>query len=868
MSAARRLAASAAVLALVAGGALAQDVLRVRAGEHAGHTRLVVDARTGQPLAWGIEGRTLLVKVGGSGFDTASIGRNLTRVSGLSASDGVLRVGLTCDCGVRVQRLGDGRIVLDVAEGAPRPAPPADLATASAGPAQPQASAAAPQAEPVIAPASPTTAASLAGQSGAAPSAPAATEPRGAPAQSGGPVPVRPPSPAPTPRPARTATAGEAAPAPVRAGQQPAVTPPSEAPAAEAVRADGHVPLQAAEPAAAAPPPAEPPAGAAPPPSLPATDAAAATVEAARQQLLRQLTRAAEEGLLTLARPPEAAPEAPSHAAPPAPEAVPDAAALPVRALTAEDLSRQQRAQRPTPGTQPDVPAHCLPERLFNVAAWSSDAPVMLQIGAQRRSIVGEFDAANPDAVLAYVRLLLAHGFGLEAQGALQAFALDLPPVPHLWDLARLVDGEPVAADSAIGSGLDCPGPHHAWAIAAAAMDGRLDPEIVDLDAIRDPLAALPPRLRTRLIVPVASALLEADLIDRAESLAGLAARAEPPPPDGDGMLTVLLARIDAARGDWRRAEAGILPLVTHNSPAGIEAMIRLVEFRLARRLAPPPGLAENMEAVAFTLGSDPLGRRLLRAAASARAAGEGLGLALGALRSLAERGGDAGSATAAARDMLVDYTPDPAEGAAYAEAVLAYETLLGADAESDRARIAIARNFMVIGLENLADRMLAPALARGVPAARLTAAEAATAAWDAPRALELLDGLAGDRAARARAEALFSMGDFAGAAAAAAETGDRTLEARYAWLAGNWAAAAAAGDVDRRILAAWMSGAGEMPAELRAAAEADPALASRMDAFTRPAASQQGSLLDAAGTALEDSRRRRALMGELLSDG
>jgi hypothetical protein len=174
----------------------------------------------------------------------------------------------------------------------------------------------------------------------------------------------------------------------------------------------------------------------------------------------------------------------------------------------------------------------------------------------------------------------------------------------------------------------------------------------------------------------------------------------------------------------------------------------------------------------------------------------------------------------------------------------------------------------MAIGLQNLAERILAPALARGEPAARLVAAEAAVADYNAERALQLLAGLQGDRAARLSAAAHAARGDYAAAAEAAGATGDAALEARYAWLAGNWEAAAAAGDADRRILAAWMAGNGEMPPALREAAANDPDLAATADAFTRPVEGEPTSLLDAAAEALENSRRRRARMGELLEDG
>lgn len=872
------LCASAAALALAAAlPVAAQEAFRVRAGEHPDYTRIVVDAAPGQQVAWGIEGdRMLLLLPEGAPLDVgpAARMRGLSRVGAIEtreAAGGVaLTVTLSCPCGARVQRLGDGRIVIDVSATAPRPPVPQAVAAALG--------AAAPVAEAAVTPpaAAPPTA------TPPAPSAPASTTPVAAPpapqppaaAPAAAPVAEAPPPRPPLPSPRPTAPAPAAAPP---APAQPASAQPAHAPTPRHAEAAGQAQPPQAE-APAAPHEAAPhEAAQAHPPAL--ADETAATIEAVRQALLQQLTKAAEQGYVTLVEPPpeapaEAAAEAPEaehgeagHDAHAAAEAAPEPAPdLPIRARTGSELSRTRRQQA---GAAEDAPpAHCMPDDAFAMGRWTTDAPLDLQIGLQRRRMVGEFDAADADAVMAYVRLLIAHGFGLEAQGALQAFAAEIPPAPYLHDLARLVDGEGVGPETPVGAGLDCPGTHHVWATAAAAFEDRLTPEMIDVAALRPGLSDMPPRLRTRVVVPIATVALEAGRIEDAEVLAGMAARAEPPPPDGDGMLLVLLARIDAARGDWRRGEATLAPLLDHTSPAGIEAMIRMVEFRVARRAAPPRGLAENMEAIAFTLGSSELGRRLLRAAASARAAGEGLGLALGALRTLAERGGDPESAMAAARDMLVDYTPDPDEGVAYAEAVLAHEALLGDGPAADRARTAVARHFMAIGIDNLAERILAPALARNVAAARLTAAEAATNGGDALRAIELLDGLSGDQAARLRAAALFSIGDHSGAATVAEETGDAALVARYAWLAGDWEAATAAGDVDQRILAAWMAGGGEIPPELREAAKDDPSLAAKMETFTPGPPEQAGSLLEAAGAALEQSKRSRAVVGEILGDG
>ncbi len=866
MSARAFLAATVAAAALGAPGWAQDGAVRVRGGEHPTHSRLVIDAPRGTAApAWGVEGRMLVVALPALSRPLAPATGRLSRVAGVEAGpfDGgqALRVAMTCDCGARVQTLADGRIVIDLAEGAPRPPAPATAPGPTSAPAPGPAEAGA----PAPAPADPQPA-TVASADGAAPPPPAALEA------------ALPPPPMPRPAPADPATGigaytgagtggdpaptADAAPAPAAAATAAEAAAATDAATQEAAPDGERPPVSAAAGDAGDTPGADLPAAA---PSAPPSGPSEATVAAARAQLLQQLSRAADEGMLDLAERAETAP--PIGSDDEAPAASPDeiaALASQLRARTGMDIANARNPPR-TVAAKAASGAECAPARLFDLASWADGAPLAEQIAARRVALVGEFDAPDADAVALYARMLAAHGFGAEARAALAAFADEAPAPPMLAEIAHLVEGEPIG-DGPLKAGLGCPGPHGAFAAAAHALDGALAPEAIRVEPLRDALAALPPRARTQLILPIAGAALEAGLVVEAETLAGVAARGEPPAPDGDGMLTVLFARIDAARGDWRRAEAALLPLLRAASPAGVEAMIRLVEFRQAQGLATPPGLADDMEAVAFTIGPTAHGRRLLRAAAVARATGEGLGLALASLARLAAE--DGAAAAQAARDMVTDYAPGEAEGPAYAQAVLDNLGLIGDGPESDRARIAAAARLSAMGLENLGETLLGPALARGSAPARIAAAEAATAALEPERALAHLDGLTGERAARARAAAHGAMGDYGAAATAAEATGDRALAARYAWLAGNWAAAAAAGDTDRRILAAWMAGAGEMPAELAAAAAADPALAEQAEAFSAEVDPDGQSLIEAAAAALEAAKRRRAVVGGLLSDG
>ena len=871
--------AAAVALTLAAGGATAQQgAVQVRGGEHAAYSRVVIDAPRGARFSWGVSGDTLTLALPGLArpLDLGAVaqGRGLSRVAAATATGEALSLQMACACGARVSQLGDGRIVIDVAEGAPRPAPQgAQAAPAAPSPAA-GAQAAAPQAAPPPAPL-PT----------ARPARPPATDLAAA-------TPDRGPQ-AEKPL-AQSADAADAAapkepPAPVAA---PVATPPTEsAPAERAVaprRPQTAAAADAPHPTAATPAAQPQPAadaetvsalraaldklpGAAPaetpPPAEAAPDAEtakAATIEAARRRLLEQLTKAAEEGLLTLSD--RAEPPTPPPLDPKAEGVEPPTEQL--RARNALEIAGERDALAPT--SPPPLPENCLGAEHFAVTDWADpEAPFDEQVGPKRRALVGEFDAPMADAVFGYARLLTYFTFGREARAALAAFGDRLTPPPALADMALVVDRETPPEGGDLRKGVGCPGPHGLWAAAAAGLAGDLDPAAINVEALRQPLAATPPHLRAALVTPIATAALEGGRLEAAEALAGAAARAEPPPPDGDAMLSVLLARLDAERGFVQRAEAALEEIGRQNSPAGIEAMIRLAEMRAARSVAPPKGLAENMEAVAFSLGQTPEGRRLLAAAAHARAAGEGLAPALAALAALARRAGDATGAMQAARDMLVDYEPEPEEAAAYAEAALAHWDLVGDGPEGDRARVAVAGRLAAMGIENLAETLLAPALARGDASARMAAADAATAAGAPDRALAHLDGVPGPAAARARASALSALGDNAGAAQAAQEAGDTGLAARYAWLAGDWAVASAAGALDRRILAAWMAGATETPPELLAAAEGDPNLAALAGAFAPAPPRGDGSdLIGAAAQALEAAQKRRKLMGGLLGDG
>ena len=179
----------------------------------------------------------------------------------------------------------------------------------------------------------------------------------------------------------------------------------------------------------------------------------AAAVSTAEQLLIRQIERAASQGVVELTDrgPPR---RSPTRRSPPRTRNADPAApatekliglALPdheqIEATTVYDRDgRNARAQ----AAEAAVPAACIPDDRLDVGGWSNGLALAAQLPPLRRQLVGEFDQPRPQAVRDLARLYIHFGFGAEAEAVLASFAAaELEDRALLVDLARAVEGRP-----------------------------------------------------------------------------------------------------------------------------------------------------------------------------------------------------------------------------------------------------------------------------------------------------------------------------------------------------------------------------------------------------------------------------------------
>ncbi|HMQ93854.1 MAG TPA: hypothetical protein PKA33_12775 [Amaricoccus sp.] len=629
----------------------------------------------------------------------------------------------------------------------------------------------------------------------------------------------------------------------------------------------------------------------------------AAAVDAAEQILLRQIERAAGQGLIELAdagppAPPQAGPETgagtatetvpvpagvppalpdptpparpESDAAPTlpvaltargAPEAAGIAALLDLEQIEATTVFDRERAKALAEMAEPEVAVECLPDEAMDIARWSDGRPAFEQIVDLSSHLLGEFDAPDPETLARLIRIDIRFGLGTEAEAVLASFPQDFENRALLLDLARAVEGRALPPEGPLSAAVSCPGAHGLW--SAIASNGPALPDDAGFETIHAAFAELPPDLRGLVGPGLVARLLDAGRTEAARLIQDTTTR---PETAQTSALTIVGARLAAAEGDPQAGIHALSALIEADAAAAPEALLHLARLAADAGLPLPDRHVTDLRAAA------------LQARGAARAAELRLLLA----ESLAVRG-ELPDAIAEIRSALIDLPRDPRFAelavallaaadpervgrAAYAETVLASTTLVSADPANDPARRAIARRLLDLGLPQGARAMVEPAAARAGEAARLLLAESWLRSRESARARDILAGIEGPEAARLTAEALALDGDFAEAGAVLREAGLPDAADAYAWSSGDWPRARdeAAPDPGRQAMAEFMV-AQTAPEEARPASP-DPSALDAEEAFVEPLPALERPSLDAARRLLATGRQVEDFVQALLA--
>lgn len=545
-------------------------------------------------------------------------------------------------------------------------------------------------------------------------------------------------------------------------------------------------------------------------PSMEVTKGELGRVAEVQEALVEQLGRAAAQGLVTVDL---SVTEARVERTRPAqPDGSYDLADLPahptefadiVEAMTGPNVRIETAVDRGT-RNKPDLPAitvdgaDCLPSQDFDIVTWGSEPNSGDPLALSRTSIVGEFDAANPDSIKALAKHYIYLTFGTEARALIGAFDTEIRGSEILATLAEIMDfGKPLGQGLARDQ-MACDTNAAMWAVLSNPDLSRGDQ--ISRQAVLSAFTELPLHLRRHLGPYLADRFLAIEDIDTASAIRDSIARA--PGQHGDG-FNLMNAQISLELGHSEQGLTQLDGIAAADGPLAPEALVHRIDSTLDSRRPLPSNMSNTAAALAFEARGTEMGAELLRAHLRALAHS---GEILAALEA-SERAQKSGEIAANTGNMLrleiYQLAASTTSDTTFLTAAMAGPLVLNQDEKATKIRREFAARLIRLGFPDDAREVLAEIGGVPSPDDRHLFARSFLLEQRPELAIGYLAGLTDTKSTQLRARSHELAGEYDRAASVFAAIGDDGALARAVWRGQDWAKVAEIGTVAERAAAA-----------------------------------------------------------------
>lgn len=537
-----------------------------------------------------------------------------------------------------------------------------------------------------------------------------------------------------------------------------------------------------------------------------------------RQELLRELGRAAGQGVLTPARTSMSYSDATTSAAasdkdidaarretPPTPEIHATTQISPFN-LRVESVVDRDFASKRAGTTRLDTDETCVPEAWVDLPSWGGADAFHVRIGDLNRQLLREFDQPDAGIALQLARSYLYFGLGAEAR-----HVLDLRPDPSpedqiLREIASIMDLAKAPAEARIATLVGCGEPAVLWALLA--KQDMPSETVFDHKALLRSFSSLPAHLREAFGPELASRLIDAGHTQTAQSIIRMTERTA---KTAASDLALARANLASIQGNDEGARMELNEAVAKNSEIAPAALAKLIDGLIADDLPVPLEKAELAAAYAFENRGTDLGRRMSETYLSALGASGAFAKAVSEFQRLRTDIDDAGTARIAAA-LMRRMTRD-ADDVTFLRHALS-DQLVTPDMIPTALGVDIAKRLLASGFAEHAHSFVAPDMpGRSDKPSKLVRAEIALV-QERPRQaeVELLD-MEDPDATVLRAQAKALAGDYTAAQALYKASDESDLAIQAAWFAQDIDALTRADDPIMRQLAENLQSASQEPA-------------------------------------------------------
>lgn len=307
------------------------------------------------------------------------------------------------------------------------------------------------------------------------------------------------------------------------------------------------------------------------------------TVDEARDALIRQLSFAADQGLLDF-KPDETSVD----------EEIPDIDSMQhegfpetedaYTASSMEDLANQEQISIQSvydTSHKDDSPTDnsgkiCFQDFEFNIQNWASGENFSEELSMLRVDQIGEFDVTNIGKLDELIKLYIRYGFGAEAKYLIDSYHESISHPGILIDLAFVMSGRIDDHKSTLENAVDCEGAVGMWALASESdMSVR---ELVPRSSIPTYFAQLPADIRRTIGPRLIEAYLRRNMGEEARLISDLISRAH-----GEDSVAVEVSHADMLMEEGQIADAKNIyrDVLIADTAESLPALMALVEIYL-----------------------------------------------------------------------------------------------------------------------------------------------------------------------------------------------------------------------------------------------------------------------------------------------
>ncbi len=540
-----------------------------------------------------------------------------------------------------------------------------------------------------------------------------------------------------------------------------------------------------------------------------------------RGQVLRQLSKAASQGLLETKMLPERTEIVKIQGTSPIKveesEPVEDVSShVNIHVETSVD---RERSQTPVSQNLTDQGATCLRDDVLDISTWGDSDAIFDRIALERGKITLEFDQVDQKALTRFIQANLYAGFGAEAIAAYRAFDA-IPSTPKiLARLAEIMDDNTYSENKIFDDQIGCDGRSALW--AALSINTLATAPFINRPAVIQSFAELPSHLRKLLGPRLAKKFVDIGDIRTARTLRNAIVRTNGEPTSE---MKLLEAQLNHERGLERESTTLLEEVIAEDGTFSITALIARLDDLTRRRQDIDSELLLTAQAMVFEQRETDQGAALQALIIVAQGQKNMFPQAVHSLNELELSSHTTLSQKAKMWGSLLQEATEYASADDFIQLVYATQKQLSDFPISSQTRLLAAKRLISEGIPSLAKEMIQ---LKGQPSAEeaLILAEIAIAEGDPEKAILLIENQQKEPAIRLRAQAYRLLGQVQKAIDEYSELLDQRKVDELLWEIGDWQKIALVGGGIEKVAAQLMqtdlSDQNDMPNGLIARAQA-----------------------------------------------